>query len=339
MGRVIAAALAVLAWTSHARAEGLERKSARTAPSSFMRGMTVSCAGWGDEWGTSKMDDSLGELKGLGVSWVAIHPYGQIERDGRVYSRDSLEGSAPDYLARAAEYVRKRGMSLFYNPHLAYWGRYSWRGEITYGTDEVAWARFFRDYRGFIVAQARFAEQLGAPLFSVGVELDATVHRPEWKEIISAVRRVYRGRITYAANWDSYSRVPFWAELDDIGVQAYFPVEGADLKTAWAPHLEALGALSQKVAKPVVFTEIGYNRTPEAARKPWLEVTQDGPDARALRKRLTDGALVMLEQNQKLVRGAFWWKWIPGFAPWERDFRMRDEEAVASLRAHWGPLR
>lgn len=300
-----------------------------------MKGMNVSCAGWGLEWGSREMDASLSELRGLGVEWIAIHPYAQIELDGSIRSREPLDGSAPEYLVRAAKYVRARGQKLFYNPHLAYWGRYSWRGEISYGSNEGAWARFFKDYRSFIVAQARFAEELGAPLFGIGVELDGTVHRPEWRELIRAVRKVYRGRITYAANWDSFTKVPFWGELDDIGVQAYFPVAGTDARESWAPHLAALREVSLRWDRRVIFTEIGYNRTPKAATEPWLEVMDDTPAARELRERLMVGALEVLESNQDLVRGAFWWKWIPGFAPWEKDFRMRDDEARRALRRFW----
>ncbi len=38
------------------------------------------------------------------------------------------------------------------------------------------------------------------------------------------LREVYNGQLTYAANWDEYKRIPFWEDLDFIGVDAYFPV-------------------------------------------------------------------------------------------------------------------
>ncbi|HMB71729.1 MAG TPA: hypothetical protein VKU85_20625, partial [bacterium] len=46
--------------------------------------MTISCPGAGREWGSEEMVGTLGILAGLGVNWVAIHPYGGIANDGTV---------------------------------------------------------------------------------------------------------------------------------------------------------------------------------------------------------------------------------------------------------------
>ena len=46
--------------------------------------------------------------------------------------------------------------------------------------------------------------------------------------IVDAVRQVYKGRITYAANWDKVGEVGFWDALDVIGVHAYFPLADGD---------------------------------------------------------------------------------------------------------------
>ena len=67
----------------------------------FMRGMTVSCPIWGQIWGSNAMVESLEELRGLGVRWVAIHPYAVIRRDGSVRFRPAAETG---YLPRAAAF-------------------------------------------------------------------------------------------------------------------------------------------------------------------------------------------------------------------------------------------
>ena len=309
----------------------------------FVRGMTVTCPRIGQIWGTEDMSRALKELHSLGVEWVAIHPYAAIRRNGNIEHRPAAQTG---FLGRAAEIAREEKAQLFWKPHLAYWGSFQWRGEIEFGDDEAAWRRFFAGYRSFIVDQAAFAQSHGIPLFAVGVELEATTHREkEWRQIIRAVRLVYKGRITYAANWDRLQRVPFWDAVDVIGVQAYFPLSSdrqpslEALGVGWDGHLDQLEVLSRSLGdKPVLFTEIGYNRSSEAAREPWSYQVDDSPENRALRLRLIRSALTKLE-GEPFLEGIFWWKWMPGPSAGRSNFSMRDPEAKDALRRAWAPNR
>jgi hypothetical protein len=50
--------------------------------------------------------------------------------------------------------------------------------------------------------------------------------RPEyWSQLIKKIKKIYSGN--YAANWDDFDKVPFWNELDYIGIDAYFPLSDA----------------------------------------------------------------------------------------------------------------
>jgi hypothetical protein len=306
----------------------------------FMKGMVVSCPRAGQIWGSSAMTEALGQIGELGVEWIAIHPYARVYRDGTVGSRPA---DGVDYLERAVEIIRAAGMQIFWKPHLAYWGSFEWRGEIEFGTDEAAWRRFFDSYREFIVDQARFAQRQGVEIFAVGVEYEKTTYREEeWRRIIKAVREVYDGKLTYAANWDSLDRVPFWDALDWIGVHAYYPLSPEDnpskeaLWRGWDEPLRQLSSLSSTHRDmPIFFAEIGYSRSHSAAREPWLPHLEDDPEALRLRERLIEVALQRLEA-QPFVRGVFWWKWIPGPDPWDRDFSMKDPEARRALASYWG---
>jgi hypothetical protein len=305
----------------------------------FMRGMVVSCPTWGPIWGSPRMEESLVELRQLGVEWVAIHPYAGVRRDGTIRFVPAAETG---FLERAVEIIRAAGMKLFWKPHLAYWGSFAWRGDIAFGDDEAAWRRFFDGYREFVLDQARFAERAGAELLAVGVETDATVSREaEWRRIVAEVRRVYGGRITYAANWDSLDRIGFWDAVDLIGVHGYFPLAEVDrpdtatLRRGWDAPLAGLRRLAESAGgKPVVFAELGYNRSPDAARRPWDNRTRDSAESRALRQRLIEVAIARLE-SEPGVSGMFWWKWIPGDDRSDRDFSMRDPEARAALERYW----
>lgn len=306
------------------------------AETPFMKGVTVSCPGYGQIWGTPEMNASLVALRERGVDWVAIHPYAGVRRDGSIRWQPAEETG---YLGRAVAIAKAEKMPLFWKPHLAYWGSFEWRGTIAFESDE-AWKRFFADYGAWIVDQAKFAQKHRLPLFSVGIEYAKTMRfEAEWRAIIAAIRKVYSGKITYSANWDDYDKVPFWDAVDLVGVQAYFPVGGdapkrAEIEAAWDAHLATLGAFSKKTGKPMLFTEIGYARGDRAAAEPWKPDVDRSERARALRTLLLDVAMERIPRAS-FVRGMFWWKWLPGRARFDRDFSMRDAEALEALSRHW----
>jgi hypothetical protein len=53
--------------------------------------------------------------------------------------------------------------------------------------------------------------------------INTTEREDEWRALISNIRKVYSGKLIYAANFhEEYEHVKFWDALDYIGVQAYF---------------------------------------------------------------------------------------------------------------------
>ncbi len=302
-----------------------------------MRGVIISCPRAGQIWGTEAMSDALAEVTALGVEWASIHPYAWTGVDGSLRFRPTAETA---YLSAAVDRMRRAGVRIFWKPHLGYWGSFDWRGAIAFGDDEAAWRRFFDHYRAFIVDQAAFAQSHGIELFSIGVEYESTMHREaDWRRIIAAVRAVYDGPITYAANWDGLEKVPFWDAVDLIGVHAYFPLAGDgspsrdEIAAGWRVHLEAIERLTVRHAKPIVFAEIGYNRHPRAASAPWSYGTHDSEASRQLRRLLMEVALEVVEA-EPYIAGMFWWKWMPGGRD-GRDFSLRESEAREALRRYW----
>src|SRR5205085_641054 len=185
------------------------------------------------------------------------------------------------------------------------------RGEIE--LDAEARARFFADYRAWIVTVAREAHD--ADGFCIANELEKLApYEQEWRSIIADVRAVTPARLTWAANWTGYRAVPFWDALDAIGVEAYFPLcERADppaeeLAAAWRPILAELKAFHERTGKPVVFTELGYRAALDAAREPWAYTEARGdarPAAEAVQERCLAVALASIEGERDWLRGAF----------------------------------
>ena len=312
----------------------------------FVRGITISCQSYGPEWGTPGFEDELVELQELGANWVAIHPYAGISADGTVAHRGGREG-VPEWLRKPVRVARERGMRIFVKPHIAYWGSpFSWRGEIEFQDPEKR-RRFFTTYSEWILSLSSALTEADA--FSVGTELDKLIeHEAQWRELIAKVRGTTRAKLTYAANWPDYQRVGFWDALDAVGVQAYFPLvaEGelprgdARIYEGWSRVLDPLRELSEQTGKPVIFTELGYNISLEAASRPWEYASARGEDrkaALALQESCFRVALGVLERERAWLRGAFLWKWFVGEAP-RANFLLDTPEVRRVIAGAWaGP--
>ncbi len=332
--------LGALAWRRRALAAVEAARALPGADPSIVQGMTISCPTWGWEWGTDAMVSTLAELKTLGVNWVAIHPYASIADDGTVTTR-ALEGDVPPtWLERPIREAHGLGMKIMIKPHLAYWGsRFSWRGAIEFA-DPADRDRFWASYPRWIERMAGMTADADA--FVVGTELDRLVaDDAPWRQLIGAVRQRTAAHLTFASNWDAYAALPFWDALDAVGVQAYFPVAPAGARVAdvdalvagWTGALEGLRAIHLSTGKPVVFTELGYNDSSEAAAQPWA-THQGGPDAATVQARCLEAALNTVGR-EPWIRGAFLWKWFPGDLQ-TGDFRMSAPHTRDVIAAAWG---
>ncbi len=105
-----------------------------------------------------------------------------------------------------------------------------------------------------------------------------------WTGLIEQTRRVYGGKLTYAANFDSYRNVGFWSELDMIGINSYFPLrshvndeqepeEKLELfKRGWESILGRISRfkkVQQIEHMAVMFTEVGYSFRRHSTVEPW----------------------------------------------------------------------
>lgn len=317
-----------------------------------MNGITVSTPRGSSLWGGDDMLSTLDDLAALGASWVAIHPYARVDRDGSVRwrRRERRTGGqpagareAPIWLRRPIEEAHRRGLKILIKPHLAYWGAWEWRGEIAFES-AGAWDRFFTSYEAWIAELAAFSHDADA--FVVGTELEATVHHEEaWRRIVDRVRQQHPGPLTWAANWDGYRRVGFWDALDWVGIQAYFPLiheargrgepTAAEIERGWARIMEEVRAFAAATGRPVVFTELGYNASPVAAHEPWNYDVRAEPGAEALQIRCMRAALRAVAAEPSVL-GAFLWKWFPGDRT-PRDFALSTPAMRRVISEHWLP--
>ena len=166
--------------------------------------------------------------------------------------------------------AKKQGYEIMLKPHVwkrhgAFTGHHAYSGHHTYSNKED-WKAFEISYSKYILDFAALAEKEEVALFCIGTEWETFVReRPTyWYNLIQEIKKVYTGKLTYAANWDEYKRVPFWKELDYIGVDAYFPLIADQTPTitqveyALLEPLNELRIISHANNRPILFTEFGY---------------------------------------------------------------------------------
>jgi len=229
---------------------------------------------------------NLKPFVGNNIEWITLVPYaGQkdIDSESMNYNRgrnDSLARVRRDSIwKRKIDFAHAEGFKVFLKPHI--WlsspSDGKWRSDI-FPTSETNWKLWQKKYREFILIYAKIAQESQVEMFCVGTELSRlTVEKPEfWQELITEVRSVYAGKITYAANWhDEFEKITFWNELDYIGIQAYFPLVDNEFPTVkeiskgWKKYFPMMESIHEKYNREILFTEMGYKSTADSAIDPW----------------------------------------------------------------------
>lgn len=192
---------------------------------------------------------------------------------------------------------------------------------------------FFASYKAEIVHLATVAQAGGVATFVIGNEmssLSGQAYRGYWTDLITAVRQVYHGELTYAAATDEASRVSFWDQLDTIGVNTYPPLTSStnpsvqDLVNAWNqvptnPYWAAafehkspvdfLHALSQQYGKPVLMTEMGYRSIDGTAIQPGSWTINGTPDPSDQADAYKAFFQVWAAQGGSWMKGVELWQW------------------------------
>lgn len=215
----------------------------------------------------------------LNANYAAIMPFGFIrtlDNPAIIHNTDrQWFGETRDGAQQYIELLKKNNIKIMIKPQI-----WIWRGEFTgylKMNSEADWQELEGSYRSFILEYAALAQEMQSDLFCIGTELEQfIIHRPDyWKKLIEEIRQVYKGKLTYAANWDEYKRVPFWNQLDYIGVDAYFPVSENKTPTVeqarlgWQPWKQEMLAVAKKADKKILFTEFGYRSVDYAGKEPW----------------------------------------------------------------------
>ncbi|EKD95860.1 MAG: hypothetical protein ACD_24C00296G0001, partial [uncultured bacterium] len=226
----------------------------------------------------SDVDASLVKIKETGANFMTISP-GWITDSTTSSNVDRKSRTPIDSLVTyTINKAHSLGLKVMIKPHLDISsGR--WRANL----DPSNKATFFANYKKMILGYANIAQATGAEQLCIGAELYKLTsnlsNEPYWRDIISSVRAVYSGKLTYSANASNstYEEIglPFWDALDIVGISMY-----KRLSTTKTPTVSSLLTEWQKIEtnfvlpaynklnKPIIFSEIGYRSADGAAIEP-----------------------------------------------------------------------
>lgn len=171
-----------------------------------------------------------------------------------------------------------------------------------------------------------------------------------WVKVIQKARAVYSGKLSIAANFDSYRNLSIWSYLDCLSINAYFPLRRLSkpvenqMFDSWRQYLHEINTFRQASGiddRPVFFTELGYTEYAGSTIYPW-----EGkgfslvPDSRgdsliywptqkrdlSERKRAVK-ALVKAVRNMDFpLQGILYWKFATG------EFDIREDPFALSIK-------
>lgn len=286
------------------------------AKSPFLRGVSFAMLNSVDGgYHAPSVGREYDRLARLGADAVSLMPFAyqpDPKAPGLRFLDDHPSAETDIGLLHAARRAHERGLAVLWKPHL--WvGHHSWPGEIEM-PDEASWKDWWRGYRRYVLHHAVLAAWGKAEIFCVGVELDRTTVGPHreraWRELIEAVRVLYPGAVTYAANWDRADQVPFWDALDFAGVDAYYPLSVSEQATdeelaAGARQVAGrLARLAQRARRPLLLTEVGF----PARRSAWREPHSEAGEADEQDQLRAYRALLPALGRRPWLAGVFLWK-------------------------------
>lgn len=264
-------------------------------------------------------DVHVNPVVNVNANFAAVMPFGfikDLKHPEIVFNTDrqwfgETKVGAKQYI----EALQKKNIKIMLKPQI--WvSRGEYTGFIEMDTEED-WKMLEDSYAKFILEFAEVAETEKVDIFCIGTELEKFVqNRPEyWDKLIQEIKSIYKGKLTYAANWDEFKRTPFWSELDYIGIDAYFPVSDSKTPTVaeclegWKQHSNVIKELSYKHNKPILFTEFGYRSVDHTGKEPWKsdhEMNSVNLEAQ------TNATKALFEEfwKEDWFAGGFIWKWF-----------------------------
>ncbi len=283
------------------------------------------------------------------AGWISLVPFGFTRKDGNtvIFNQDrQWWGERPEGIKESIRLARDAGLKIMLKPQI--WMHGKWIGDLEFKstTDWETWESSYADY---ILTMAQIAEENGVEIFCFGTELKIAIKKRTayWRNLIQKIRTVYSGKLTYSSNWDSYEDVPFWDDLDYIGISAYFPLvdtktpQHDELQRRWNPVRKKLSKFAKRNSKQILFTEFGYMSLDGCAYRAWeLEKKVSKTAINEIAQANALDALFQTFFDESYWAGGFLWKWFPNGEGHEgypaKDYTPQGKLAETILKKWYG---
>lgn len=287
---------------------------------------------------------ALEQLAAAGANSVtfAVTWYTDSVASTQIYRRSTT--ASDESLIWAIEQARSLGLKVIIKPHIDIESdARSWRANIN-PRDVDAW---FANYTTWMTHFADIAQAHGAAVLVIGSELITmstnTANESRWRAMIAEVRRHFKGKLTYSANWggtdfyEEWPNIPFWDALDYLGISAYFRLTNSynpsvtELKASWENWKQKLRAFQQRWNRPMLFIEVGYRNMDGAANSPfdwWSNNQMDNQEQVDCYE-----ALFSAWANVSWFAGAQFWHWSlhPSSDP-PTDYPVQNKPAYQTVK-------
>ncbi|WP_152045244.1 glycoside hydrolase family 113 [Aureimonas psammosilenae] len=280
---------------------------------------------WNGQYGAVPWLKSLQAAKADGANTIAITSTSFLSNkySSSIYSTQQTESLAN--VAKAVADAKANGLTAILKPHIDLIDG-NWRGRL----DPANEADFFKNYKAWILDYAKVAQAQGADMLVIGTELDqlaGSEYHAQWADIVSSIRSVYSGKLTYAANADANTGI--WDLVDYIGVNPYLPLSTdknatkADFVKAWnsvpsdpfyaklfnnMTPVEYYKKLSETYKKPMIMTELGYRSLDGTAGKP-MDFSSGGTVDQKEQAALFDALFEVFSAQSSWMKGTLIWGW------------------------------
>jgi len=130
--------------------------------------------------------------------------------------------------------------------------------------------------------------------------------------------------------------------MDYIGIQAYFPLAEKELPTedqitsGWDQVYQKIIPFAENLDKQIIFTEIGYDISVNAAKEPWNSGSSNHQHGEYIQKLCLKIALEKVKEHDQMA-GMFLWKWFAETRPFahHEDYNLQRPEIKSLLKEIW----
>ncbi len=264
---------------------------------------------------------------------------------GKISKKSQFNNNqSPDlsFLAHGIQVAKQRGIHASLYPVLEIDNPHQiggvWRGNLNFFGRTLE--TFFQQYMELIGDIVEISLAHESPYIFIGSELASLTHniaaRPFWEELIYRLKKAQQKQngshnlsLIYAAHWEEYLSFPFWKQMDEIGINAYFPLSTArEAKKIGAPSqaiiqqnidekFSDLHKFSLQHNRPIYLTEFGLTSFNQSIATPWgkskdalMDFIEQANGYKALLSSLKREQIKSHQNNKAAwLKGTSFWHW------------------------------